>query len=107
MTCHGLRLLDLLHNIVDWCEELGTYVIIDWHVLTPGDPNAYLDGRGASTGVAIDFWRHIAQRYKDKSHVIYEIANEPNNVDWSAVLDYHNSVSSTRVCANSKQVQAC
>lgn len=30
--------------------------------------------------------------YKNESHVLYEIANEPNNVAWSTVLSYHNSV---------------
>ena len=34
--------LDLLHKIVTWCEELGIYALIDWHILTPGDPNAWL-----------------------------------------------------------------
>ena len=81
-----------VQDIVQWCKELGIYVIIDFHVLTKGDPNEYLDSRGASTGMAIDFWTKYATLYKDESHVLYEIANEPNNVAWSTVLDYHNSV---------------
>ena len=70
----------------------GVYAIIDFHVLTPGDPNAYLTSEGASTGLAIDFWKEMATKYKGESHVLYEIANEPNNVGWPAVLKYHNSV---------------
>jgi endoglucanase len=34
----------------------------------------------------------MATLYKDEDHVIYEIANEPNNVDWSQVRSYHNRV---------------
>lgn len=79
-------------NIVQWCKELGIYVIIDWHVLGRGDPNHHLDSRGASTGLAVDFWKKYATLYKDETHVMYEIANEPNNVDWPTVLDYHNSI---------------
>jgi endoglucanase len=79
-------------NIVQWCKELGIYVIIDWHVLLSGDPNAHLDSRGADTGLAVDFWTKYATLYKDETHVLYEIANEPNNIDWPTVLDYHNSI---------------
>ena len=86
------KLLEKLENIVDWCEELGIYVIIDWHVLTPGDPNAWLDSRGASSGLAIDFWEYVANKYKNKKHVLYETANEPNNVQWDTVKAYHDAV---------------
>jgi hypothetical protein len=81
-----------IDNIVTWCETLGIYVIIDWNVLEHGDPNYYLTSQGAATGVAIDFWKEMATKYKDKTHVIYEIANEPNGVTWDTVLAYHNSV---------------
>ena len=46
----------LLKNIVQWCKELGIYVMIDWHVLTPGDPNDWLvgsNGADASSGRTI------------------------------------------------------
>lgn len=81
-----------VEEMVDWCEELGIYVMIDWHVLTPGDPNAWLDSEGGSTGLAIDWWVDMATQYKDKKHVLYEIANEPNNIDWSKVKLYHDAV---------------
>jgi hypothetical protein len=81
-----------INDIVTWCEELGIYVIIDWHVLDPGDPNFYLTSRGAHTGTAIDFWKKMAVLYKSSSHVIYEIANEPNGVPWNVTLQYHNAV---------------
>jgi aryl-phospho-beta-D-glucosidase BglC (GH1 family) len=81
---------DYIANIVSWCEILGIYVIIDWHVLNPGDPNVWL-----SNGVAINFWTKMASRYGSHPLVMYEISNEPNNVDWSSVLWYHNSIIST------------
>lgn len=81
-----------INDVVTWCEELGIYVIIDWHVLDPGDPNFYLTSRGAHTGPAIDFWKKMAVLYKSSSHVIYEIANEPNGVPWNVTLEYHNAV---------------
>jgi endoglucanase len=81
-------------NIVTWCRELGIYVIIDFHVMDHGNPNYYLSSQGASTGPAIDFWKKYAKLYKGESHVLYEIANEPNgnDVTWDVVRAYHNAV---------------
>ena len=33
--------LELLEKGVDICIKLDMYVIIDWHVLNPGDPSKY------------------------------------------------------------------
>ena len=79
-------------SIVKWCKELGIYVIIDWHVLLEGDPNTYLDTYGGSSGLAVNFWTKQANLYKHETHVLYEIANEPNGVSWTSVLAYHNSI---------------
>lgn len=48
------------------------YVIVDWHVLNPGDPNADIYS-GAK-----DFFKEIATKYPNDLHIIYELANEPN-----------------------------
>lgn len=84
--------LDSVKDIVDWCEELGIYVMIDWHVLTPGDPNHWLTGAGRSEANALEFWKDIAKLYKDKKHVLYEICNEPNGVEWGLVKSYADNV---------------
>lgn len=68
-----------VQEMVDWSGQLGVYVLIDWHVLTPGNPN---DG---SYNGAEEFWRFIANNNKGKDHVLYEIANEPNGVDWNTI----------------------
>lgn len=49
------------------------YAIVDWHVLTPGDPTADVY-KGAA-----DFFKAIAQEFPNDIHVIYEICNEPNS----------------------------
>lgn len=72
-------------DVVQWCKELGIYVMIDWHVLTPGDPNAYLN-------LATEFWQEMATLFKDEDHLLYEIANEPNGVSWETVKRYHDTV---------------
>jgi len=85
---------DFIENIVQWCKELGIYVIIDWHII--GDPNAYLDEwyQGTS-GLAVDFFEKYSLLYKDETHVLYEIANEPFNVGWESLVWYHNLIITT------------
>lgn len=70
----------LLEKGVDICIKLGMYVIIDWHVLNPGDPTSYTDE-------AIDFFKDMSKKYADYPNIIYEIVNEPNgNADWSGCI---------------------
>lgn len=69
-----------LHNKVkmgiNYATELGLYVIVDWHILSDGNPNTYKTQ-------AIEFFKEIANEYKDNENIIYEICNEPNgNVSW-------------------------
>ena len=53
------------------------YVILDWHILSDGDPSAH-------TQEAVSFFTEMAKRYKDSPAVLYEICNEPNgNITWS------------------------
>lgn len=53
------------------------YVILDWHILSDGDPSAH-------TREAVAFFTELAQRYKDCPAVLYEICNEPNGgISWS------------------------
>ena len=98
----GMR--NFISQIVDWCEEFGIYVMIDWHVLTPGNPLA------PEYAGAEDFFRYFATKYAGKPHVIYEICNEPNNcqlkdnkeepwkctkeqnVTWEIIAEYANKV---------------
>lgn len=83
---------DAVFNMVTWAEELGIYVIVDWHILTPGDPTYYTTGAGKASADAVAWWQKIATKYKGKSHVLYEIANEPNGVTWNTVKAYHDTV---------------
>lgn len=69
--------LELLEKGVDICIKLDMYVIIDWHVLNPGDPSKY-------TNEAKSFFETVSTRYAKYPNVIYEICNEPNGgASWS------------------------
>ncbi|GAA3463410.1 cellulase family glycosylhydrolase [Saccharothrix longispora] len=67
-----------VNSLVDMAEARGMYAMIDFHILTPGDPNFNLQH-------AKTFFASVAARNANKKNVIYEIANEPNGVSLSPV----------------------
>ncbi len=73
----------LIDEGVNLCAGLGLYAIIDWHILSDGDPNLHADE-------AEDFFRRMSARYADIPNVLYEICNEPNGkgVNWPVVKAY-------------------
>ncbi len=56
---------------VEAATKEGMYVIIDWHILSDGNPNIYKEQ-------AKEFFKEMAQAYKNQDNIIYEICNEPN-----------------------------
>lgn len=63
-------------------EELGLYVLIDWHILADGNPNQYKQE-------AITFFDKMSSQFANLDNVIYEICNEPNGeVYWSDIKEY-------------------
>jgi endoglucanase len=76
---------DLMHQLIDQVSARGLYVIVDWHMLDPGDPHANLTR-------AKTFFTEIAQRHKDKPNVLYEVANEPSGVSWARIKSYHEQI---------------
>jgi endoglucanase len=74
-----------VNTAVETAAALGLYVIVDFHILNPGDPNFNL-------GRARSFFADIAARHADKQNILYEIANEPNGVSWDAIKRYAEQV---------------
>ncbi|GAA2941540.1 cellulase family glycosylhydrolase [Streptomyces enissocaesilis] len=74
-----------VNNLVDMAEARGMYAMIDFHTLTPGDPNYNLDR-------AKTFFASVAARNAAKKNVIYEIANEPNGVSWAGIKSYAEQI---------------
>ena len=70
---------------VELAKREDMYVIIDWHILSDGDPNTHLDE-------AKLFFAEMAEKYSGYDNVLYEICNEPNGVGWPAVKGYAEQV---------------
>ncbi|MEU5551480.1 cellulase family glycosylhydrolase [Micromonospora sp. NPDC047793] len=76
---------DRVHDYIERATARGMYAIVDWHMLTPGDPNHNL-------ARARTFFTEIAQRHKDKTNILYEVANEPNGVSWASIKSYAEQI---------------
>ncbi len=80
------KLKTLITDAISWANELDMYVIVDWHILSDGDPNTYKEE-------AKDFFKGMSERFGDDPHVIYEVCNEPNGkVTWPKVKSYAEEV---------------
>ncbi|MGO1056552.1 cellulase family glycosylhydrolase [Crossiella sp. CA198] len=75
------KFTDMVHGYIEEATKRGMYALVDWHQLTPGDPNYNL-------ARAKTFFTEIAQRHKDKTNIIYDIANEPNGTAWARIKTY-------------------
>lgn len=76
---------ELLYGAAEAALSLGLYVILDWHILTDGDPLENLEA-------AVGFFTEAAEKYRHEPRILYEIANEPNGVDWESVREYADLV---------------
>lgn len=80
------ELKKLIDKGVRYATELGMYVIIDWHILSDGNPVK-------NKKQAISFFKYMAKKYKKQSNIFYEICNEPNgDTSWNTIKSYASSV---------------
>lgn len=72
---------------IQYATELGMYVIIDWHILSDGNPKTHQKQ-------ALSFFQYFAKKYGGQKNILYEICNEPNgNVTWEKqIRPYANKV---------------
>jgi hypothetical protein len=77
---------NLVKTLVNKVTARGMYALIDFHMLTPGDPNY-------NTSRAITFFTEMANTFKNNNNILYEICNEPNgNVTWATIKNYADQV---------------
>ena len=79
----------LIKKGVRLAKKHKMYVIVDWHILSDGNPNSHKKEAKA-------FFREMSREFKGYNNVIYEICNEPNNgTSWKKIKSYARSVIST------------
>ena len=78
--------LNRLDEGIKAATDLDMYVIVDWHILSDGNPNQHKEE-------AKTFFDEMSAKYKDYDNVIYEICNEPNGgTTWADVKSYAEEV---------------
>ena len=82
---HNQEVRNVVIDAINSARALDMYVIIDWHILSDGDPNLYLEQ-------ARQFFGDMAKRYAGDPAVIYELCNEPNGVSWDTVYAYATEI---------------
>ena len=76
------QLYDLVRSGVDYAAQADLYAIVDWHILSDGNPLANADA-------AADFFARMSADLAQSDNVIYEICNEPNGgTTWQDVNAY-------------------
>lgn len=99
------EILERVENGIELITERGMYVIVDWHILSPGDPT---DDRYLNAGMELAaegqpfyeiaqkhpeyngpqlFFAYLSEKYGNQGNVIFELANEPNGLGTEANAD--------------------
>lgn len=93
------KLEALIDKGVTFATELGMYVIIDWHILSDGNPLTH-------KAEANTFFKKTAKKYLKHNNVMFEICNEPNGNggNWKNVRSYANSIIKTIRSVNKKAI---
>jgi hypothetical protein len=73
------KYLLLLDQAVDWCTDLGMYIMIDWHTIGNLGMELFQNPMyNTSKQETYQFWRTIAQHFAGNNTIaFYEIFNEP------------------------------
>lgn len=80
------QLKALVKKGVKLAAKNDLYVIIDWHILSDGNPKKHVKASKA-------FFKEMSKTFKDYDNVLYEICNEPNGgTDWKTIKSYAKSV---------------
>ena len=76
----------LIKQGVKYATDHDMYVIIDWHILSDGNPNTY-------KAESKKFFQEMSKAFAKNTNVIYEICNEPNGgTSWKDIKSYAESV---------------
>lgn len=67
---------------VDRLERAGLYVVLDLHWNAPGTDKATEQQPMADLDYAPAFWSSVARTFKDNTGVVFDLYNEPYDIDW-------------------------
>lgn len=76
----------LVKKGVKYATEANMYAVIDWHILSDGNPKKHRKAAKA-------FFKAMSKEFKNHTNVIYELCNEPNGgTTWSTIKSYAEDI---------------
>lgn len=76
----------LVKKGVQLAAKYDMYVIVDWHILSDGNPKTHKKAAKA-------FFKDMSKSLADYDNVLYEICNEPNGgTTWKDIKSYANDI---------------
>ncbi len=72
----------LIEDVIEQAIERGVYVIVDWHS----------HGAHNNPDEAVAYFEALAQKYGQYDNLIFEVYNEPTQINWSTVKEYSETV---------------
>lgn len=80
------ELKELIRRGVEYATNQDLYVIVDWHILSDGNPNQY-------KAEALQFFDEMSREFAGHNNVLYEICNEPNGgTSWGEIKSYAGEI---------------
>ena len=65
----------------------GAYLILDLHWSNAGVWGKNIGQHKMPDEHSVEFWKDVVRRFRDESHVLYDLYNEPHDVDWKTWRD--------------------
>jgi hypothetical protein len=96
-----------LDPVVTWTGELGLYVILDWHYIgniATGAGENMPDIEQEPVALTLDFWRQVASRYASAPHALFEIWNEPAEIEAPVWRSHAEQIIATIRATGARQV---
>jgi hypothetical protein len=78
-----VKYIQLLDQAIEWCTDLGMYIIIDWHSIGNLGMELFQDPMYETTHQeTYEFWRTIAMHFQGNNTIaFYELFNEPTLIN--------------------------
>jgi endoglucanase len=72
----------LVRQVVDYCAAHNAYVILDLHWSDVGEWGRNIGQHNLPDQNSVLFWKDFAAVYRDHPAVLFDLYNEPSNVNW-------------------------
>jgi len=81
-TDDGKAYRALVHTVVKEAADAGVYTILDLHWSTPGQWGVDIGQHKMPDQNSLEFWKSLASTYANAPSVIFDLYNEPHDIDW-------------------------